>query len=195
MYLSGAPSNLTGVGAKIEEYSPFYSAKNNAGTNASLMLFDRNTSFGIFWAQLGWSKSQIQTLGTTKRQVFVEWFFNGSPTQEFWPGEPIGNMTKYEVYYSSPAYYDFFMNDVLIWSDSNFYAAPVEYQLFGETHDAVDQMPGEPTNHLAWRDPRYYVGSAYTPHTMAGSVVDEFHTGWFSWSHPSTSWYYIWDLC
>lgn len=183
---SSAISSLTGVSASILEYDPSYSGYNDTGTNATIMLAN---SAGTRWAQWGWFKSQLQTPGTTRRQVGLEFYISASDnTFEFWPGRSIGSVTKYRLYYTSSRY-DFYLNDVG-YSSHTGNPAPGQYQIFGETHDAADQMPGGYNAPETFTSAKYYTSSSHTSHTVTSAI----HTqSIYGADHPSSGAYEIWD--
>lgn len=183
---SSAKASLTGVSATILEYDPSYSGWNDTGTNATIMLAN---SAGTKWAQWGWFKSQIQTSGTTRRQVGLEFYVSASDnTFRFWPGRTVGTTTKYRIYFTSNRF-DFYLNDVGYASYSGI-PAPAQYQIFGETHDAADQMPGGYNAPATFTSAKYYTGTSHTAHTVTSSI----HTdSLYGVAHPSSGRYEIWD--
>ena len=194
VYLAGNPNNLTGISSKIEQYSPYYSGSNDTGTNSSVMLVDWNIpGIGTLWSQFGWNKTQLENPGVTHRTTFTEFFVDGFPYRNFWPtGEPIGDLTNYKILYTSPRVYEYYKNGSKVWDDVE-YSTPEEWQVMGETHDKVDQMPGEPSAKLHWNQATYYTGAAWSSHTISKDAIAT--ASFYDWQRNAAGDYYIWDEC
>jgi hypothetical protein len=181
-------TGLTGIASSILEVNPYYSGMNDTGTNATVMLLRRSPT--TQWAQLGWFKSQIQQGGVTARQVGLEFYVSANDNRfSFWPGKAVGSTTKYMIRYSSGNYYNFYVAGAVV-STHNGIGAPTEYQMFGETHDLGDQMPGGTNLKETFTTSRYYTGSTYTSHVMTSGISSQSH---FGTSTTGTGSYSAWD--
>ena len=143
-------AGITGVAASIQEYDPYYSGNNGTGTNMTVMLLKRNPTQ---WGQLGWMKSKIDN-GTIQRQVGIEYYISSSDNRfYFWPGKTIGTYTPYKIYYQAPIWRFYAYTTEL--TAQALIPAPTEYQMFGETHDLADQMPGGINGHALFKFAKY----------------------------------------
>jgi hypothetical protein len=181
---TSAVPGITIISSSILEYDPFYTAVNGTGSMASVMLNNGTAQ----WAQLGWAKHSQN--GPVAREVFVEFFL--SPLQnswQFWPGEALGTETWYQIQYTAPATFDFFVRGVF--RTQRLGAMTLTgYEVFGETHDLVDQMPGGVNSHVRFVNTQYNSGGQWTfvtsPILPSDPVV---HAG----TNPSLGRYEIWD--
>ncbi len=180
----GNISSLTGVTADILEYDPYYTAYNATGTNASEMLVKYSPTQ---WAQLGWLKSKLWN-GTVQRSVFLEFHLSSSQNYyQFMSAEPLGTSTWYEILFSSPSTFYFYVNGTH-WFTETGSIPPTQYQFFGETHDWEDQMPGGYNAHDTFTSTDYFQSG------VPYSVTTAIQYGWpFGGSHPSTARYDVWD--
>ena len=183
---SSAESYLTGVSASITQYDPYYSGFNGTGTNATIMLAN---SAGTSWAQLGWFKSKLDG-GSVKREDGLEFWVSPSNQYFKWfSSEPLGGSTWYEILYAAPATYNYFIGGNFVWSASGSFNSD-QYQIFGETHDYVDQMPGGAASHVVFSTATFFTGAGHS----ANYVTSAIHTDpQFGVSNPSTARYEIWD--
>ena len=179
-------SGITGVSASILEYNPYYSGSNGTGTNATIMLLKRNPTQ---WGQLGWFKSKIDN-GTIQRQVGVEYYISASDNRwYFWPGKTVGSTTPYKILYDAPVW-KFYASGVGLTFQSAI-PAPTEYQLFGETHDLADQMPGGTGAHEKFTFGFYYTGAGHTSHVMTSAITTD--TTYYGVKKVADGKYDIWD--
>lgn len=183
---SAAISQLTGVSASVTQYDPYYSGYNGTGTNATVMLAN---STATSWAQLGWFKSKLDG-GVVKREDGLQYWVSPSNNYFKWfTSQPVGNSVWYEVLYEAPTTWNFFIGGTYVWGASGSFTSD-QYQIFGETHDYVDQMPGGTASHVVFLNSNYFTGSGHTAHYVASII----HTDpQFGVSHPSTARYEIWD--
>jgi hypothetical protein len=158
------PGTVNGVSALLEEYNPY--TTDATGTNVSVMLTQTN---GSGWAQLGWFETRIQapngTIGAWHRSVGVEFHpVNTAPNWQFWPAEPIGQMTWYQIQYATGAsVFDFFLEGTHIWAENEQMFINT-YEVMGETHNRKDQFPGSVSNHVVMNNVRYFTTPGFTPH-------------------------------
>jgi len=179
---TGGVTGITGISSSILEYDPFYTGFNTTGTNASIMLTLNDISK---WAQLGWIKSKIDG-GVVQREVFLELFFSSSDnTFQFWPAKPLDTATWYQIQWSSPSTWDFFVGGTF-YSRLTKTFTPQVYEVFGETHDAVDQMPGGVNKHVTFVNTQYFPGPVFVTSSI-------FTNPPYAASNPSTGRYEIWD--
>lgn len=68
---------------------------------------------------------------------------------------------------------------------------PAEYQVFGETHDWVDQMPGGTGTHVVFNNTNYFTGSGHTAHLSTSSITSAYSR--YGHSGPSSGKYQIWE--
>jgi hypothetical protein len=179
---TGGVTGITGISSSILEYDPYYTGFNATGTNASIMLTLNDISK---WAQLGWMKSKIDG-GVVRREVFLERFFSSSDnTFQFWPAKPLDTSTWYEILWTSPSTWDFFVGGTF-YSRLTKTFTPQLYEVFGETHDAVDQMPGGVNKHVTFVNRQYFPGPVFVTSSI-------FTNPPYAVSNPSTARYEIWD--
>ena len=188
--LSRGVAALDGINAYLGQYDPYYSAQNGAGTNASVMLV-KFFSGGTNWAQLGWIKSKPNGVSVT-RQTFVEFFVEGvQNTFRYFTAPAPPNTTKYEIYYEAPNTWTFYQDNTLLTQFSSSWA-PGNFEAFGETHDLVDQFPGDSSHRVQFGSVTYYTGSTYTPHTSNGDAFPSEYTD-FKITNPNPGQYFVWD--
>jgi hypothetical protein len=185
-------SGINGVKADILELSPYYSGSNHAGTLSTVMLTNDAHSK---WAQLGWYKGKIQDGSTTTRQAALEWYTSSlTNIYYFFGSRAVQTQTEYEILYSggTNGYFDFFVGGVY---KAEFYGwTPTEYQVFSETHDRADQMPGVSSNVETFRNSTYWTGLNHsTPHTITGAVSAD--TRYYGGQNLGGGTYYAWDRC
>jgi hypothetical protein len=141
------------------------------------------------WAQLGWFKSKING-GVTHRESGLEFNTPQSGNQFEWFGpEPVNNSTHYQIQKADGINrYDFFMkgNWVASW---NGVVNQTNYQVFGETHDKEDQLPGGVLNPVRFRNTSYFTGY-YSSHIVNSAPNPD---TLFGMAHPSSGRYDIWD--
>jgi hypothetical protein len=181
-------SSLTGISSSITEYDPYYSGSNSTGTNATDMMVQWSPS--TRWAQLGWFKSKIDG-GVTKRESGLEFYLSGSQNYFEWFGsKSIGHSTWYEILYEAPSTFNFFIDGSHVATYTGT-LTPAEYQVFGETHDWVDQMPGGTGTHVVFNNTNYFTGSGHTAHLSTSSITSD----WTRYGHsgPSSGKYQIWE--
>ncbi len=182
---SGSVSGITGISSSILEKDPVYTGYNSTGTFASDRLV--SWSSGAQWAQLGWTKSKLHT-GVAERDVFVEFYLSVPQNYwQFWPAKTVGTSTWYEILYGSPSTFDFYVAGTHYKTFTGSFT-PSQYQVFGETHDWEDQMPGLISSHETFVNTQYFVGS--TSYWVSSSLL---YSSPFAGSHPSTGRYDIWD--
>lgn len=178
-------SGVNGLQATISHYDPYLSGDNGTGTNMSLMLLSRHTTDS--WAQWGWLKSKLDNGSVTRETWYQLWTDGSHYINQFFGAEPAGN-NSYEVLYSSASgYYYFYRNSKLIDYQPRSYV-PNAYQIFGETHDVWDQMPGGSSARAQFLSTQYrvatswsYVNTSINPDPLFGGT------------HPATGRYDIWD--
>lgn len=179
----GALSGVKGVSASIEEYTPYVS-----GGSESLMWV--MLSVGTTkWSQIGWWRD------SSGRRIFEQHTAVGAYYTNYWPAS-MNNPTNYKVVTSSAP------PNKLIWK---FYVdgslrstplrdwAPTGYQLYGETHNAADQMSGGFTSlatKAAMTNPlkQNSSGTWSAVTTSAGAN----NTTWYG-AQLTSGVYYIWD--
>lgn len=184
-------TDLTGVKAEIEEYDPYYSGVNPAGTNATVML-NRRVS-GNHWAQFGWWDSKIGVTNPIRR-VGLEFFVSSSDNRfQFWAAQPIGQKTEYRIVYAGGGVYEFIMSGTHLKSEAGI-STPTEIQIFGETHDRSDQMPGGSnlTSRVTVTNSRYMTGATHVFHTVTNNFGTANSTS-YGFSNPSDGNYEMWD--
>lgn len=183
-------SSLTGVKASIEQYNPYYSGDNNSGTNASVMLVKGSPTQ---WVQLGWLKSQLHPAGTTTRETFVEVFLSLENNRFYWwSADPVGNSTAYKILHNGSRDMTFYMNGSQIMTTNGAITQPTQYQIFGETHDKADQMPGGTGAHVTFSASRYYTGAGHSAVVVGVAPFNEGSTI-FGVSTDGNGSYDIWD--
>lgn len=154
-----------GVQAVTDEYDPYYSGLNATGSLMSVMLDHGNT----MWAQLGWLKHKIS--GTVRRELFVEHVDGfGNNSFYFWTQKPVGSTTNYKIAYTpSIGRFDYYVNgSAYAGLNSNTAIRPSRWEIFGETHDGADQMPGGTSAHAKFRN---------TQTSLNGSTVWSYANG------------------
>jgi hypothetical protein len=179
-------SNLTIISSSILEYDPYYTGYNSTGTNASVLLVRQTPT--LQWAQLGWIKSKIDG-GVIRREVFLEFWIDAAHNYfQFWAAKPLGTATWYEIVYSASTTYDFYVGGTY-YSTKIGIQAPQEYQMIGETHDLVDQMPGAVNQHVYFDSSQYYAGGWVN---VTSPIIADTSAPYGA-SNPWTGRYEMWD--
>jgi hypothetical protein len=189
VHTQGAVTGINGLSANILELDPYYSGYNNAGTNSTILLTNQaNTQ----WAQLGWFKSKIDG-ATTKRQSGLEFYIDGSHNYFQWFGSrTVQTQTWYEILFESGQTFNFFVGGTYVASYSGF--TPYGYNLFTETHDLADQMPGTPSNFETFTSSVYFTGASHSQQHFMSSVITP-DSSYFGGQRPANGTYYVWDTC
>lgn len=187
---SNAVSGVSGVASSILQHDPFYTAHNTTGTNVTVMLANLAATK---WAQFGWFKMVVN--GSIIRKSGLQYWVTGPNSYFQWfATEPTGVGIWYQVQYeTSSMVYDFYYgpSKIHIWSASQYGSfVPGQYQIFGETHDWADQMPGGTGKHVTLNNSNYWTGANHTAHLVTTPINTEQYYGV---SNPSTSNYQIWD--
>lgn len=182
-------TSLTGISSSITEYDPYYSGFNGTGTNATDMLVSWSPS--TRWAQLGWFKSTIDG-GTTKRESGLEFYLDSSHNYFQWfPAHTVGTNTWYEILYEAPSTFNFFIAGSFVASYTGSFT-PTQYQVFGETHDWVDQLPGATNVHVNFVNTDYFTGASHTAHVSTSAITSGVPNQW-GVAGPTAGKYQIWD--
>lgn len=181
---SSFPAGLEGVKADIEEYSPYVSV--NSVSTAWVMLAKNTTRY----AQVGWWRRYLSP-GVFSRKTMIQWTDDAGQafTQEY-PAHTIGTFTTYKVLYD-PATDTFSLWDGTTLLYSHFYAwVPNNFEIFGETHNRDDQMPGGTQAHLDFNQTFVKLGANwYSPGSSASATDPTIHGALLA--HPTD--YDIWD--
>lgn len=182
---AGAVSGINGLQATISHYDPYYTGVNGTGTNMTIMLLSRRTTDQ--WAQWGWFKSKLHN-GSITRETGYEIFVSGSDNLfQFFGSEPAGS-NDYRLLWSSAAqYYYFYRNGSLLDMQPRTFV-PNQYQVFGETHDRMDQMPGGSSSRAQFLGTQYRTGTTWT-NVNSAIGADPLFGG----THPTAGRYDIWD--
>lgn len=186
---TGVVTGINGLSANILELDPYYSGSNGTGTNATIMLVNTTHSK---WAQLGWFKSKIANGSTIKREAGLEFYLGSSQNYFQWFGsKAVQTQTWYEILYDTNKF-DFFVGGSFVATYSGF--TPGEYQMFGETHDLADQMPGVSSNVETFRQSIYWTGANHnTQHTITSPISTD--TRYYGGQNLGGGTYYAWDRC
>jgi hypothetical protein len=177
-------SGVTKVKSTISEYDPVYTAANTTGTNSTVLLSNSTST----WAQFGWFKSQIITPGVTARNSIAQMCNNcgGHPVNNWWPAQPIGNQTIYEVDYGATGFGFYRNGQLLITVGPSF--VPSNYQIFSETHDLQDQMPGGTVLNEFFRFSQYFSAGGWHNATPIGTTEP-----YYGYNNPLGGGYDVWD--
>lgn len=99
-----------------------------------------------YWGQFGWNKHKSGS--TFVREIFQEHRDGmGNDFWNTWAGKTVWTSTNYEITYNpSNKHLDYFVNGSQ-YSDLGTNWTPNNYQVFSETQDLADQMPGNVTSH------------------------------------------------
>jgi hypothetical protein len=141
LWTTTTPPN--GVQADIDENYPYYTGWNQTGSLLSVMLSNSTQPVGANWAQLGWIKKVRG--GITQILTFTETFdtwLNVNDWQYF--PRSFDPVTNYKITYDETLHHFYYKvngSQIDDYDTSNNWA-PVQWEIFGETHDAADQMPG-----------------------------------------------------
>jgi hypothetical protein len=189
---TGTVSGINGVKANILELDPYYSGSNHTGTNATVMLV--NTAHSK-WAQLGMYKSKIQNGSTTTRQAALEFYSSQFVNIfEFFGSRSVQTQTEYEILEDNSTF-DFFVAGAFKSEKQDVYFTPGEYEMFTETHDLADQMPGVNSNPETFRQATYWTGLNHaTAHTIT-STISSTDAQYYSGQNLLGGTYYAWDRC
>lgn len=186
----GQPSPYPdGVSAVTDEYDPYYTGWNGTGSLMSVML-DKGTTM---WAQLGWIK-HING-GATRREIFVEHVDGlGNNLWFYWAQKPVGSTTAYQITFDASNHH---FHYVVAGSEyANLGAStsltPTRWEIFGETHDASDQMAGSTSSHAKVRSGVTRLHGSTVWSSANGTVHSN---GWpYNSASGSLGSFDIWDL-
>lgn len=132
-----------GVEADVLEYDPYISTQ-GVGVSAWVML----NNGGSLWAQVGWWKQ------ASGRIVFSQWTpYVGKWLQDNHLARPVGSTTSYKMTFVLTTHHFYFWENgsqidnigVNGWQ-------PAGYEIFGEVHNRLDQMPGGRTSHMVFNN-------------------------------------------
>jgi hypothetical protein len=169
-----------------QEYDPYVSGDSGIGTSMSVLLA-LNT--GVY-AQIGWNKHKSGS--SFVREVFSDFRDGwGHAYWNTWSGQSVGTYTNYEVTFVSST------DHFLMWVNGSNYLnmganwTPASYQVFSETQDTADQMPGgyNSGSHAYFVSTWYNNGSGwlapsgdtvhyYTPTSYAQKVGSQEYDTW-----------------
>lgn len=184
----GQPSPYPrGVKADILEYSPYFNSGNSVGSIMSVMLDN-----GPYWAQMGWQKHQSGS--TVKREVFVEHVDGfGSNYWYHWPQKSVGSTPTYKITFTaSSKRFNYYIDGSLL-AGLNANYTPTRYEIFGETHNKMDQMAGGTGTHATFTNTYYTDSSTFSPWRSLTSDV-HYYAPTSRASRVSSIRYDIWDL-
>jgi hypothetical protein len=173
-------SNLQGVKADVEEYAPY--VMTGSVVSAWVMLARNTTRY----AQVGWWKKS-----GVLRRVFIQYTDDaGQKFTKEWSGHGIGSFTTYKVLYA-PATDTFSLWDESTKLYEHSYAwVPNNFEIYGETHNRNDQMPGGTQAHMDFNNTFVKIGANwYSPGSSPTASDPTIHGA----SHPHPSDYDIWD--
>ncbi len=146
----GQPSPYPdGVTARTDEYSPYYTGNNHTGTLMSVMI-DKGLTM---WAQVGWDY-HVNNQGSKKRQIFVEHVDGlGNNLWFYWAANPVGSTTTYKITFDASNHHFHYLVDGSEYANlgASGSLTPTRWEIFGETHDQADQMPGGTSSHAKFR--------------------------------------------
>jgi hypothetical protein len=173
------------VFATTDEYDPYYTGQNRTGSLMSVMLDN-----GSYWAQLGWIKDKQS--GSIKREIFVEHVDGfGNNLWFFWAQKPVGSITGYKITFDSSNHHFHYYVDGSEYANlgASFSWSPTRWEIFGETHDRADQMPGGYNGHAHFSNSQFRQSGSWqvanaTPHSD-GTINKA--------THPWAGAYDIWD--
>ena len=187
---TGSVSGINGLTSNILELDPYYSGSNGTGTNSTIMLVNSSLSQ---WAQLGWFKSKIHYGFLVTREAGLEFYLSSSQNYFQWfGGRSVQTQTWYEILFETGSKFNFFVGGSYVANYSGF--TPSAYQMFSETHDLADQMPGTTSNVETFRSSGYFTGSGHgTSHTITGSIGTD--TRYYGGQNLGGGTYYAFDLC
>ncbi len=184
-------SGINGVKSSILELDPFYSGMNGTGTNSTVML-----NIGASkWAQLGWFKSKIDG-NVVRRETGLEFFLDLAHNYWRWYGaRPVQTSTEYEILFdpNNGNKFDFFVAGSYWLSFSGF--VPTTYELFSETHDLADQMPGVASNVEVFQASGYWTGLNHANYHVMTSAISTDNDTIYGGQRPADGKYYAWDKC
>lgn len=189
VWTTSVPPN--GVQADIDEYDPWYTAYDNTGTIMSVML-SAHPSDQLNWAQMGWVKHWVNA--QIKRFVFTETVddVTGTNRWQYFQAAPIGSVTNYKITYDETTHTFVYKQDSIQIDNYTTSSSwdPDQWEIFGETHDYVDQMPGGYDAHARFKNIQirkvggtWIVPSNMFPHHVPTADV----------SLPSAGTIQIWD--
>lgn len=184
----GTPSPYPrGVRADVDEYNPYFASNSLAGSLMSVML-----SNVPYWAQLGWQK--YKSGDTIRREIFIEHVDGfGNNTWMHWPGRPVGSVTNYKITFdASIKRFNYYVAGSL-YAGLNANYTPIRYEIFGETHNTQDQMPGGYSAHAKFVNTYYTSSSTWTPWLSLTSPV-HYYAPTARAQRVSSVRYDIWDL-
>jgi len=182
---SVSPSTTpTGIMSNIDEYSPYVSV--NSVSTAWVML-DRD---GTWYAQVGWWRRYISP-GVFKRVAFSQYYLPGlgMVTREG-TTHAVGTSTAYKVTYDTGTQIMRMYDGTTVLDSATTTAVPNNDQVFGETKNHDDQMPGGTGAHVKFLYTYEQHSPSitwYTVNTPAQTVAP------YGASHPSAGRYDIWD--
>ena len=177
-------TTATGIRAAILEYSPY--VETNSTSTAWVML----TYNEVYYAQAGWWRRYLSP-GNFARKVFTQWYLPGHPmiTTE-WTAHTLGTSTTYKVIYSVALHrYEMWDGDY----ERDFEpstTAPNEDQVFGETQNYNDQMPGGTGAHVTFTSTLEQHSGSTTWYNVTAPVQA---LAPYGGSRPSSGRYEIWD--
>jgi hypothetical protein len=135
----------------IREYSPF--TESGSEVSAWNMLNNGGTK----WSQTGWWKSNSGRWG------FAQWTNNsGNWFTEFRTASTIGSTPTYETIYNvATADWIWKRNNVVLHTADALWQ-PKTVQVYGETHNRGDQMPGGTSYHVVFLSAQYILSNGTT---------------------------------
>jgi hypothetical protein len=168
------------VETQIEEYSPFIS-----GTS-EVSAWNMLNNGGSKWSQVGWLKDNDGS-----RWTFIQWTDNtGHWFTNFYSPSALGSTPNYQTIYNVETTDWIWEKNSQVLHTANALWAPATIQIYGETHNRADQMPGGFNNHNTFKEAHYTFGAGWLNMASAAGVNDGAIYGAVK---VNNEWYEIWD--
>jgi hypothetical protein len=185
-------TGLYGVKATLEVYPDSY--VQGSGPRSwvwDMLTRPKNSSTGWeYWAQAGWAT--LREPGWIYPPVgFVSWTDDAGHYYVLDDWNAATGDTWYTYWAPSSKRFSFFRNSTLMKEVAGGWT-PKGIQLYGETHNTNNQMPGDTNNHVTMSN-AYYILQGETSWRTFASAAGSNNDAWYGTSKISNSKYEIWD--
>jgi hypothetical protein len=171
----GSVSGVNDVASSIREYMPYV----YPGSQVSQWVMLNNG--GTEWAQVGAYQD------VTTHYTFEQHTDNSGHYYTNWWSYNGAGYNGYEVSFNASTHvFGFYRNGSILTSSTQLWN-PGSYQLYGETHDQSDQMPGGYNNHSV------FIYATYNHTTSVSSAAGTNQSTWYGATKVGAGDYEIWD--
>ncbi len=177
-----------GVRVDTLEYSPYV---NEGSEVTAWVMLVRLAGTPNLYAQVGWYRSKDS--GVYDRSVFIQYTLSdGEKYTQHFPPATVGTYTTYKVDWSASTNTFRFFQEANVLRSAFLLWDPDTYEIYGETHQYGDQMPGGTGSHMVFDNTVYSV-QGNSDWWGLGSPAGTNQDNWYGADRIDSSRYEVWD--